>query len=180
MKTIQVDMFAVGLGASVLTQFALKSGGTVTVLADGGMGVGYSPDTVQKNLPDALKNFAYREHPRIDLIVGTHYDGDHLKGLVPIIDDKSISIGEVWLPPVRNDTEELPGTLEADDFLAELFFDDDESIGILKGTVNLNQERNEISHQHKMSPRFVTNQLMIGSTQIASFHAANLDFITAW
>jgi hypothetical protein len=31
-----------------------------------------------------------------------------------------------------------------------------------------------------MTPRFVTNQLMIGSTQIASFQAANLNFITAW
>ncbi len=91
MKTIQVDMFAVGLGSSVLTQFALKNGGNVTVLADGGMGKGYAADTVKTKLSEALGSFA-GERLRIDLVVGTHYDEDHLKGLVPIIQDESIDI----------------------------------------------------------------------------------------
>ena len=127
MKTIQVDMFAVGLGASVLTQFALEDGNYVTVLADGGMEAKYSPDTVHKTLPEALRSFGDRKQLRIDLIVGTHYDGDHLKGLIPIIEDESIEIGEVWLPPVRKDTEVVPGAMEADEFLAELCFGDGDS-----------------------------------------------------
>jgi hypothetical protein len=88
------------------------------------MGSGYSPDTVHKTLPEALKSFGDRERLRIDLIVGTHYDGDHLKGLLPIITDEAIEIGEVWLPPVRKDTEVVPGAMGADKFLAELCFDD--------------------------------------------------------
>ena len=132
MKVIQVDMFAVGLGASILTQFALKDESRVTVLSDGGMGRGYPPETVNKKLPETLGSFGGDKCKRIDLIVGTHYDEDHLKGLVPIIQDESIEIGEVWLPPVRKDTEEIPGKLEADVFLADLFFDDDEDSRALK------------------------------------------------
>ena len=124
MKTIQVDMFAVGLGASMLVQFALKDGHTVTVLADGGVGTGYVDTIVKDKLPEVLNTFA-GDRCRIDLIVGTHYDEDHLKGLVPIIADKSIEIGEVWLPPVRWDADAVPGKIEADDFLAELFFEDE-------------------------------------------------------
>jgi hypothetical protein len=132
MKKIQVDMFAVGLGASVLTQIALKDETSVTVLSDGGMGRGYPPETVKTKLPEALACFGTSGCARIDLIVGTHYDADHLKGLVPIINDESIEIGEVWLPPVRKDTEEIPGKMETDDFLAELFFDDDDDFTTLK------------------------------------------------
>jgi hypothetical protein len=44
------------------------------------------------------------ERRRIDLIIATHYDADHLDGLVPIILDDTIDIGQVWLPPVADDT----------------------------------------------------------------------------
>ncbi len=126
MKTIQVDMFAVGLGASILTQFVSKNDSKVTILSDGGMGSGYSADTVKEKLPDSFKAFGNQDRIRIDLIVGTHYDADHLKGLVPIIEDDSIDIREIWLPPVRNDAEAIPGTLDSDEFLAEAFFEDNE------------------------------------------------------
>jgi hypothetical protein len=39
------------------------------------------------------------------LLIGTHYDADHLEGFVPIINDMSIDITEAWLPPVANDTQ---------------------------------------------------------------------------
>lgn len=122
---IQVDMFAVGLGSSLLIQFALRDGSRVTVLADGGVGPHHDRNYVFTKLPEAFKSFGTSEELRIDLIVGTHYDGDHLKGLVPIIEaDDLIEIGEVWLPPIKRDNQEIVGSLENDDFLAELFYDD--------------------------------------------------------
>lgn len=125
MKTIQVDMFAVGLGAAVLTQFLLEDGAKVTILSDGGMETGKPPDTVLRRLPQALDDFLPNGPRRIDLIVGTHYDGDHLKGLLPILEDASIEIGDVWLPPVKNDSEEILEAVEAGAFLARQFFDDE-------------------------------------------------------
>jgi hypothetical protein len=125
MKTIQVDMFAVGLGAAVLTQFALEGGGTVAVLADGGMDPSHSRDGVRSHLGEAFDSFrGGGRRRRIDLIVGTHYDGDHLKGLLPIVQDEEIEIGEVWLPPIMNDTEEILNPLEPEALLAGQFFDE--------------------------------------------------------
>lgn len=105
MSQIQVDMFEVQLGAALLLQFRTKSGKVVRVLADAGVTAGgYSKDHVHQKLADAFEAFGKKER-HLDLIIGTHYDADHLEGLVPIIQDGSISIGEAWMPPVANDTE---------------------------------------------------------------------------
>lgn len=126
MRAIQVDTFAVGLGASILVQVALPTGESVTILADGGVGSSHSPDEVHKKLDEAFKAFRGTNGPRrIDLIVGTHYDGDHLKGLLPIVSDKNIEIGEVWLPPVMNEGEEIHDSPDVARDLAAQFFDDD-------------------------------------------------------
>lgn len=102
---IQVDIFEVQLGAAVLTQFRLKTGELVRVLADAGIDApDYPLEHVHDKLSEAFRNFDSTDYSnRLDLIVGSHYDADHLDGLVPIIEDKSISIGEIWLPPVAND-----------------------------------------------------------------------------
>ncbi|HEY6123476.1 MAG TPA: hypothetical protein VIV63_02405, partial [Steroidobacteraceae bacterium] len=123
MNKIQVDMYAVGLGAAILVQYRLEDGKVVRVLADGGMGHGgYPVDGVHDRIADAFTSFGDDES-RIDLIIGTHYDGDHLKGLVPIAEDDSLQIGEVWLPPIRDDSDEVPGHISEDSgFLAHKFF----------------------------------------------------------
>ena len=97
---IQVDLFEVQLGASLLLQFRADDGDVMRVLADGGQG---PPIDVHKKLPGALQ--AFSDGRRIDLLLGTHYDADHLDGLVPIINDSTIEITEAWLPPVANDVE---------------------------------------------------------------------------
>src|SRR5262249_1874302 len=43
---------------------------------------------------------------RIDLVIGTHYEADHLDGMIPIISDPTIEITEAWMPPVANDTDQ--------------------------------------------------------------------------
>ncbi len=118
MGRIQVDMFEVQLGAALLVQFDAP-GGPGRVLADAGVKAsGYPVDHVHAKLQEAFDSFG-DAHRRLDLIIGTHYDEDHLVGLVPIVADESIAIGEAWMPPVANDTEPHPegGAPGADDLL---------------------------------------------------------------
>lgn len=99
MTDIKLDMFEVQLGAAILLSFEVE-GRNVKVLADAGVKASdYAADHVLQKL-----NKIFSDGPRrIDLIIGTHYDEDHLLGLVPIINDKTISIGEAWMPPVADD-----------------------------------------------------------------------------
>ncbi len=98
---IIIDMFEVQLGASILLRFTLEDESVVSVLADAGiLAAGYKPEHVKDKL---LHIFPDKETRRIDLIIGTHYDADHLRGLPPIISDDTFQIGEIWLPPVQND-----------------------------------------------------------------------------
>src|ERR1700722_5858663 len=99
---IQIDMFEVQLGASLLLQFTATEGETVRVLADAGQGKPVSD--VHKKLINEFKTLGDDDR-RIDLLMVTHYDADHLDGLIPIINDKTIEITEAWLPPIANDSE---------------------------------------------------------------------------
>jgi hypothetical protein len=99
--SIQLDMFEVQLGASILLQFRISDREIIRVLADGGRG---SRNDIRQRLNSALSCWGSAER-RIDLLIGTHYDADHLDGLVPVIYDSSIAIQEAWLPPVANDVE---------------------------------------------------------------------------
>jgi hypothetical protein len=121
---IQVDMFEVQLGAALLLQFKTSRGRIVRVLADAGVRASnYRPDHVLNKLTEAFDSFGSSDR-HIDLIIGTHYDEDHLEGLVPIIEDSTISITEAWLPPVANDTElhAFDRSVAEGDFLARQFY----------------------------------------------------------
>jgi hypothetical protein len=108
MSTIQIDMFEVQLGAAILLQFMAEDG-IVRVLADAGIKAsGYELTRVRDRLLPILDAGGDR---RIDLVIGTHYDEDHLNGLVSIINDQGITIGEAWMPPIANDTD--PHALDA-------------------------------------------------------------------
>jgi hypothetical protein len=130
MNKIQIDMFEVQLGSALLLQFKNKNDNPIRVLADAGiLAKGYTRDHVHKKLPSAFKDFG-SDSLRIDLMIGTHYDADHLDGLVPIINDTSIIIGEAWMPPVANDTEIHPAEERVSDryLLANQFYMDEDNI----------------------------------------------------
>lgn len=121
-EAIRVTMFEVQLGAAMLLEFQTLDG-PVRVLADAGMRAkDYSADHVLKKLETLIPQMR-----RIDLMIGTHYDEDHLNGLAPIILDGTTDIGEAWLPPVVNDTLDfaLDDPLGAKDLLAEQFYAED-------------------------------------------------------
>jgi hypothetical protein len=107
-------MFEVQLGAAVLIQMQDSAGSPVRVLIDGGI----SPTTKYRTshvngklvaafqdfdliLPTASQQLALNPSYRIDLMVGTHYDGDHLRGLIDVAKNTGIDIAEAWLPPIR-------------------------------------------------------------------------------
>lgn len=140
---IQVDMFDVGLGASLLIQMRLASGDVVRVLADGGMGPDYPPEGVHARMPAAVEAFHGENRSQIDLIVGTHYDSDHLRGLVPIAEDPGLSIKEVWLPPLKDDSE----AIESSEFLVDKFYRDDDGQQLLD---YLRRKRAEIEEIHRL------------------------------
>lgn len=126
MADIQIDMFEVQLGAAVLLQIEVD-GKPVRVLADAGVKASnYGDDHVLNKVLPILREGA--GDPRIDLLIGTHYDEDHLNGLVPIIKNEAITIGEAWMPPVANDTEPpaLDASLSEKDMLAIQFYEDRE------------------------------------------------------
>lgn len=122
-NSIQVDVFDVQLGAAMLLQFRDDLERPVRVLADGGSphhdASDYPPERVLGLLEEAFAAFGDTTR-RLDLIIGTHYDADHLKGLEPIAADESVEIGEAWLPPVVNDTDPgvRLGRVRTQDFLA--------------------------------------------------------------
>lgn len=118
---IEIHMFEVQLGAAVLLQFAIGHD-RVRILADAGArGRGYKPKRVHDKLLPILDKGGKRQ---IDLIIGTHYDEDHLNNLVPIINDETIKIGEAWMPPIANDTVQhmLDATLSVANLLPHQFY----------------------------------------------------------
>lgn len=117
MAQIQIDMFAVELGLSVLLQFE-SEGEIISVLADAGS----KKYKVNKKLEDSIA-INKEGKLRIDLMIGTHYDGDHLNGLIDIIESPDVEIGEAWMPPVANDaqTQFLTSEIETEDMLGIQF-----------------------------------------------------------
>lgn len=101
MADIQVDVFEVQLGAAFLLQMRDSSGEPVRVLADAGIkrSGSYGLDHVEKKLPGAIAAFSPSRTDEIDLLIGTHYDEDHLAGLPDVV--RQFNIGEAMLPPVR-------------------------------------------------------------------------------
>lgn len=124
-------MFAVELGASILMQFETETG-RVAVLAD----AGEARHDVNARLPEAFETFEDGERFHIELMIGTHYDSDHLAGLVAIINDDNVTIGEAWLPPVANDAEPRHGRLVEDANLLALQFANPDGQAVLERYLN--------------------------------------------
>jgi glyoxylase-like metal-dependent hydrolase (beta-lactamase superfamily II) len=95
------------LGASVLLRLRDSSGSIVTVLADGGIKAkSYDRHHVAAKVQGILPS------TDLDLVIGTHYDEDHLAGVMEVAD--RFSIREAILPPVRQPRRPVTGTSIAD------------------------------------------------------------------
>ena len=153
MNDIQIDMYPVGLGSAMLLQFSDQGRDRVRVLADGGVGRGKNRNTVRDELLSDPLLCGGEKNLRLDLIVGTHYDADHLEGLVPVIMEDCFEIGEVWLPPVVDDAASTPLNEEPisnTKMLAHLFYDDADEGNQLQRYLNQKMEMcQELTHAVK-------------------------------
>ncbi|MAN44606.1 MAG: hypothetical protein GYB49_05840 [Alphaproteobacteria bacterium] len=103
---INLDMFHVDLGASILMRFQDSAQRPINILADAGVhGGSFAHDYILQKLRSAL-NAGEDDPIRLNLLIGTHYDADHLNRMVAIIESDQVSIDEAWMPPVADDTEE--------------------------------------------------------------------------
>jgi hypothetical protein len=76
----------VNVGDSFLLQVDEK-----TILVDGGES--------KKGILPLLKNEKIRNN-HIDLLICTHYDADHINGILGILESKKYTFSEIWLPEV--------------------------------------------------------------------------------
>lgn len=171
--SIQVDMFAVRLGASVLLQFKVGRR-TVRVLAD----AGYSKYDVANKL-DLMKDFGDGKM-HIDLVIGTHYDGDHLAGLVDVVERGDITIGEAWMPPVADDTRPSARRFRSADLLPVLFQgeDGDEQLmrylQVKRSTIERTEELDAevIRRSQKFRDEQYLSELMVRRTSAQSYRVS--------
>ncbi|KSV75590.1 hypothetical protein N185_17270 [Sinorhizobium sp. GW3] len=174
---IRIEMFEVQLGSALFLQFRTLDG-NVNVLADAGIKAsGYDVGTVHGRLSEVLNETGSRH---LDLIIGTHYDEDHLAGLVPVIQDTTITIGEAWMPPVANDVKMHPFdvALRREDLLPFQFYDDvdgSQLVEYLEGQRS-DLDRVAVFTRHP-DQRTVFNEILIGAgidrlgALMSGFHA---------
>ena len=143
MSKIQIDMFDVQLGSALLIQITSNHEEVVRIVADAGIQSG-PRNTVSGKLPGAFSVFGKNSGASpwvIDLLIGTHYDKDHIYGLKSIVDDSRYVITEAWLPPIVNDTRFYADDISIEDALLGLQLLSNERQKILK---------NYLEYHHKL------------------------------
>lgn len=88
---VDILTFGVGHGDCQLIEFWLRDTLTFRLLYDGGLA-----------MPSALVSHLENKRPDgkndLDIVVLSHVDADHRRGINELLENLSISIGEVWLP----------------------------------------------------------------------------------
>lgn len=101
---VKVTMLNVKDGDAIIVELA-KSNKTLVMVIDGGQ-PGYYLTKMKPKLESVLK-IHNKKAP--DIVVCTHYDSDHIGGLIPLINDYISEIKEVW---VHQTPELLKGYIE--------------------------------------------------------------------
>lgn len=98
----EINMINVEDGDAILLQLR-KENKKALIVIDGGYSQHYTK--LKKRVYELLPDF----ENKIDLIVCTHYDNDHLEGISLLLDDckkDEIEIGEIWLHKIDDSLEE--------------------------------------------------------------------------
>lgn len=94
----EINMINVEDGDSIILQLE-KEGKEALIVIDGGYRRYY--EKLERRIQELLPNF----NNKIDLIVGSHYDNDHLEGISLLLDyckSNNVEIGEIWLHKIEN------------------------------------------------------------------------------
>lgn len=139
---LEINMINVQDGDSIILM--LKKGRKkALILIDGGYKKYYPK--LKKRLEQVLPNF----NNKIDLIICTHYDNDHLGGFEKVIEDYSQIINEIWMHKIsetlsdqilkmKSELKEISENNELlDRFKVDLSIDNDSKSIILEGYKDL-------------------------------------------
>lgn len=97
-----IKLLNVGDGDAIIVHLN-KSHEDLVVVVDGGKSVHYK-SVVKPQLTKLLNKL---NKPAPDIVVATHYDSDHIGGLIPLVEDYIAHIKEVWVhrSPELNEDE---------------------------------------------------------------------------
>lgn len=87
-----IELLNVGDGDAIIVSLD-KENKNLIVVIDGGE----NRDYLTKVKPALEKLLLEKEKKAPDIVVATHYDSDHIGGLIPLIDDYIQDISEVWV-----------------------------------------------------------------------------------
>lgn len=99
----EINMINVEDGDAIILQLK-KADKKALIVIDGGYQKHYSK--LKKRLDELLPDF----NNKIELIICSHYDNDHLEGISFLLDDcqsQSIEIGEIWMHKIEDRLEDL-------------------------------------------------------------------------
>jgi len=124
---IRIEMLPARLGDCLLVECLPADGGPPwRMLVDGG-----PPDTWQATLRPRLERLS-SDQRRIDLVIVTHIDSDHIGGIIPFFRERAlgIEIGDVWFNghvhlPMPGVPHGIRSVSQGERFTAELLGDDD-------------------------------------------------------
>lgn len=109
---IEVEMLPAGHGDALLVRY-LSAGRVGRILIDGG------PASAYENVLARLEALP-RDERRFELLVITHIDGDHIDGIIRLLQEDlkgmGVSFGDVWF----NGTKQIDQVAAADDALGAL------------------------------------------------------------
>ncbi|GAA4605136.1 beta-lactamase superfamily II metal-dependent hydrolase [Actinoplanes octamycinicus] len=99
---LRIEMLPARHGDAVLVSWPGEDDRTHWLLVDGGPAIGY--DAVSRRLAELA-----RAGQRLDLLVLSHVDGDHVEGVILAVNDAAVALGvdEVWYNGYRQLTDEL-------------------------------------------------------------------------
>lgn len=103
----EINMINVEDGDAIILQL-FKEDKKALIVIDGGYRRYYSK--LINRINELLPNF----DNKIELIIGTHYDNDHLEGLSLLLDDckkNNIDIGEIWMHKIEESFDKLVASM---------------------------------------------------------------------
>ena len=111
----EINMINVEDGDSIILQLE-KKGRQALIVIDGGYRRFY--EKLERRIKLLLPNY----NNKIDLIVCSHYDNDHLEGISLLLDychSNDIEIGEIWMHKIENKLAELIAAIDTEEKLLQ-------------------------------------------------------------
>lgn len=128
----------VGDGDAIIVSLDKENKNLIVVIDGGEQG-----DYITKVKPALVKLLLEKEKKAPDIVVATHYDSDHIGGLIPLIEDYIQYISEVWVHRSPELSREIGSFLKVDNELSTKLYPN----SFLFKNSNLKTENTSISEE---------------------------------